>query len=140
MPAIGELISDEALLFLEEDNEDLGVDTVFVSDSIDNMSGRFAVKSVVGHTDVAVIANVPSVSLGAIDFGIIASARRIFIAGVLGLQEILNISLGHGIIITHDGVGHDIPGLKTGGVGVFHILSNEESESGGHKEGEDGEK
>lgn len=123
LTAVGVGVGDKALLLLEKDNENLGVDAVILGSLIDNLSGSLArandgavTEAFFGETDkVAVGAALPMPSYIGIEGGLFLIEGIIaVVAGVFLGKEGLDFLYGHGVVVAHDSVAHDIAGAKSG--------------------------
>ena len=140
-------VGDEALLFLEEDDEDLRVDAVILGGLIDDLGGGLAgadygavTEAFLGETDkVTVGATFPVPSNSWVERGLLLIEGIIaIVARVLLGEEGLDLLDGHRIVVAHDGVAHDVASVKTGSRGGAEAVHHEKSEGGDHAEEKDG--
>ena len=147
LATVGVGVGDKTLLFLEEDDEDLGVDAIILGGLIDDLGSGLAgadygavTETFLGEADeMAVGAAFPVPSNSWVERGllliegIVAIVARVFLG-----EEGLDLLDGHRIVVAHDGVAHDVAGAKTGSRSGAEAVHHEKSEGGDHAEEKDG--
>ena len=97
----GESITDQPLLFLQYNQQNLRIDVIILSRLPDDMRGRLTAKHLICHTDEVTVPDVVVVSLDRL-------SQVTIITWVLTMEKVPDIPLTHGGSITHDEVSHDI--------------------------------
>ena len=85
----------------------MGVDTVGLSGIVDDLGSGFTIERFVGHTDKVTVFDVIGVGRIAIGFRDIS-----VVAGILGMEEVVDVGDGHGGVVAHDVISDDVAGVK----------------------------
>ena len=94
-------ITDQPLLFLQYNQQNLRVNVIILSRLPDDMRGRLTAKHFICHTDEVTILYIVVISLDRL-------SQVTIITWILTMEKVPDIPLTHGGSITHDEVSHDI--------------------------------